>query len=333
MADGVEHLRRRLQLHRRAYRRRSRVRRQLLPLLRSAPGSIWLALPGDLGDDRGQPVGAVDASARVPAGPSRMVADLARGDPAPRPDCPSLHPGIVVGSVCVPGHLDAVQQRLAPRTRARDRRAAHLVLRRPRHRHRSVAAAGDRFGRCRLHPRARTGWPDGRRVAARRNPPTAATSGRTQAPRRAATAADAHPCRGNIGAVQHLCRSDPLDDPDVVAGRLRGGADARVVAGTGSVLLPHAAHSRRHVVEAVRHLDGVPVPDGGAAHVAAPPPADGYREGAHLAPGRRCLRLHVLLGLHPHQVDPPPRCLRRYRCGTGRRSGCDDGACSVATQA
>ena len=260
VVGGGQHIRRRLQLHRRTHHRRCRLRRQLLPLFRCAAGPLRLALPGDLRDDARQSRHTVDAPARLPTRTSRMVADLPRGDPTAGTSGAHEHSGRVVGGIRLSRTLVALQQRSAARTSGSGRRTPDVVLRRTCHRHTQIAAVRGRRRRRRVHPCTRSRWSHGRGRPARGCPSHRAhhrdpTSARRTAPHARADLRGRNPC-----AVRDLRRPATRAADRGQQGCHRRRSDARVVAGADSLLLPHPAHRRRHARTPLRRADHDPVP-------------------------------------------------------------------------
>ena len=326
VVGGGQHLRRRLQLHRRTHHRRCGLRRQLLPLFRCATRPLRLALPGDRRDDARQSRHIVDATARLPARTSRLVADLPRGDPAPGTSGAHQHSGCVVGGIRLSRTLVALQQRSAARTGRSGRRTPHVVLRRTCHRHTQIAAVCGRRRRCGVHPCAGSRWSHGRGRAARGCPShrahhRVATSARRTTPDARADFRGRNPC-----AVRDLRRpaTGPADRGQQGGHRRR--PDPRVVAGADPLLLPHPAHRRRYARTSLRRADHDPVPRRRAPATAAQTASQRRCARTDLAADRGHARHDVLHRVHTDQVDSSLRRLCRNRRRTRGRRGRDDGA-------
>ena len=322
--DRGDLLRRRLQPDHGAGLRRSRLRRQLLPLLRRHRSAVRLV-----------PVGARAARLdqhrrRVDADPGHRRRDRRLADPAPpgaspprpRPRRPGRQPGHGGHRRHrVPGRVAAVQQRPATRTADRLRRAGGLDADRTHHRHRPAGAhrTGDRGGGVQRDagPTGPGGGSPAAGGCACRHPDHRPASPH----RRGAGAAGGADRR----AVADLRGGVPGPDPGHRRGigphQIRCRPDDLLVPGLPALLLPHRRGERRGLAHpAVRRAGDAAVPVRADRAAAAPGPRHRGGPRAGVATDREHRAGSAAAHLHPHQVGRAVRRVRR----PGRRAGRGD---------
>src|SRR5699024_5723633 len=174
--------------------------------------------------------------------------------------------------------LDGLQQRPAPRARDRARRAAHLDVRRTRHRHQATVAVRGRRDRRLVLPGHRSDRPHGRgRAAHGRATRPAHRGGPRQGGRLAPRVDRPDPRLRDDGAHLRLRRAEPRQRARGHPRPRRDRAQPELVRGVRPLLLPDDPHGRRVADPPPAGPAGHPVPGAGDRLAAAPRQGAGRR--------------------------------------------------------